>query len=131
MLLRRRLFMNAKKLAPLNLPVSRQNINFPSRNRTAPKYPTLRRVGACSKTGSLVSGGIHIWHREPCCWKCTSPKAQLPEQALPLPHPQVNLIPLGNPVRQGLAVPQSSAQPHIARHTAKGAIDLQIGRAHV
>src|SRR5664280_3476109 len=73
---RRRLFMNAKKLAPLNLPVSRQNINFPSRNRTAPKYPTLRRVGACSKTGSLVSGGIHIWHREPCCWKCTSSVAQ-------------------------------------------------------
>src|SRR5712691_6170823 len=48
----------------------------PVRNRTAPKYPTLRRVGACSKTGSLVSGGIHIWQREPCCWKCTSSVAQ-------------------------------------------------------
>ena len=33
----RRLFMNAKKLALLNLPVSRQNRNFPSRSRTAPK----------------------------------------------------------------------------------------------
>src|SRR5208283_683590 len=33
---------------------------------------TLRRVGACSKIGSLVSGGIHIRQREPCCWKCTS-----------------------------------------------------------
>jgi hypothetical protein len=52
--------MNAKKVAPLNLSASRQNWNLPSRNRTAPKYPTLRRVGACSKTGSLVSGGIHI-----------------------------------------------------------------------
>ena len=56
--------------------------------------------------------------------RLAQPKAQLPEQALALPHPQVNLIPLGNPGRQGLAVPQSSAQPHIARHTAKGAIDL-------
>src|ERR1700730_2683583 len=33
-------------------------------------------AGACSKTGSLVSGGIHIWQREPCCWKCTSSVAQ-------------------------------------------------------
>ena len=32
--------------------------------RTAPKSPTLRRVGAWSKIGSLVSGGIHIRHRE-------------------------------------------------------------------
>src|SRR5664280_1845242 len=56
--------------------------------------------------------------------RLAQPKAQLPEQALALPHPQVNLIPLGNPGRQGLAVPQSSAQPHIARHTSKGAIDL-------
>src|SRR5450759_2521362 len=76
MLVRRRLFMNAKKVAPLNLSASRQNWNLPSRNRTAPKYPTLRRVGACRKTGSLVSGGIHIWQREPCCWKCTSSVAQ-------------------------------------------------------
>src|SRR6266478_7427231 len=76
MLVRRRLFMKAKKVAPLNLSASRQNWNLPSRNRTAPKYPTLFRVGACSKTGSLVSGGIHIWQREPCCWKCTSSVAQ-------------------------------------------------------
>src|SRR5665811_549964 len=48
MLVRRRLFMNAKKVAPLNLSASRQNWNLPSRKRTAPKYPTLRRVGACS-----------------------------------------------------------------------------------
>ena len=52
------------------------------------------------------------------------PKAQLPEQALALPHPQVNLIPLRNPGRQSLAVPQSSPKPQISRHTVKGAIDL-------
>jgi hypothetical protein len=33
--------MNAKKLTALNRAVSRQKTNFPSRNRTAPKYPTL------------------------------------------------------------------------------------------
>ncbi len=37
------------------------------RKRTAPKYPTLLRVGACSRTGSLISGGIHMRQREPCC----------------------------------------------------------------
>ena len=56
--------------------------------------------------------------------RLAQPKAPLPEQTLALPHPPVNLIPLCNPGRQGLAVPQSSAQSHIARHTAKGAIDL-------
>ena len=34
----------------------------------------------------------------------TAPKAQLPEQALALPYPKVNLIPLRNPSRQSLAV---------------------------
>jgi len=67
-----KVLMKAKNVRPLNLPVSRRKKNFPSRSRTAPKYPTLCRVGACSRTGSLVSGGIHIWQREPCCWKCTS-----------------------------------------------------------
>src|SRR5260370_4828764 len=76
MLGRRRLLITARKVTQLNLSTSRQNWKLPSRNRTAPKYPTLRRVGACSKIGSFVSGGIHIWQREPCCWKCTSSVAQ-------------------------------------------------------
>src|ERR1035438_6744882 len=159
-LVRRRLFMNAKKVAPLNLSASRQNWNLPSRNRTAPKYPTLRRVGACRKTESLVSGGIHIWQREPCCWKCTSsvaqrstsrlasafgvffmrllpfriglgnagarrapPKTQLPEQTLALTDSQVSAILFRHPGRQGLAVPQSPAQSHIAGRLAKSGID--------
>ncbi len=32
--------------------------------------------GSMQQDGILVSGGIHIWHREPCCWKCTSSVAQ-------------------------------------------------------
>ena len=66
------------------------------------------------------------------CWirlgnpgtRLAQPKAQLPEQALTLPHSQVNLVSLRNPSRQSLAVPQISAQSQIAGHTAKGAIDL-------
>src|ERR1700730_518325 len=67
---------NCKKLGPLNLPVSRRNTKRPSRKRTAPKYPTLLRVGAWSRTGSLISGGIHMRQREPCCGKCTSSVGQ-------------------------------------------------------
>jgi hypothetical protein len=52
------------------------------------------------------------------------PKAQLPKQALALPYPQVNLVPLRNPSRKGLAVPQISTQSHLAGHTTQGAIDL-------
>src|SRR5258708_3765562 len=51
-------------------------------------------------------------------------KAQLPEQALALPYPQVNLVSLRNPGHQSLAVPQISAQSQIAGNTAKGTIDL-------
>jgi hypothetical protein len=47
-------FHECEKDSAIELAVSRQNRNFPSRNRTAPKYPTLRRVGPSSKTGSLV-----------------------------------------------------------------------------
>src|SRR5512145_3517082 len=36
----------------------------------------LFRVGSCRRTGSLTSGGIHIRHRDPCCWKWTSSMAQ-------------------------------------------------------
>jgi len=44
--LRRKLFTNAKKVAPLKLPASRQNRNFPSRSRTAPNHSTLHRVAS-------------------------------------------------------------------------------------
>ena len=42
----------------------------------APKKPTLFRVGWCNTTGSLHSGGTHIRHLDPCCWKWTSSKDQ-------------------------------------------------------
>src|SRR5271154_369058 len=35
----------------------------------APKTPTFLRVEACIITGSLSSGGTHMVHLEPCCWK--------------------------------------------------------------
>jgi hypothetical protein len=60
----------------LNFSSSRRNTHFPSRSRTAPKYPTLRWVGWWSNTGSLISGGIHMRQQEPCCWKRTSSMAQ-------------------------------------------------------
>jgi hypothetical protein len=37
------------------------------RRLTAPKQATDLRVGACSKIGSLSSGGTHMRQREPCC----------------------------------------------------------------
>ncbi len=43
--------------------------NLPSSEHTAPNTLTLFRVGASNTTGSVSSGGIHILHREPCCWK--------------------------------------------------------------
>jgi len=72
----RKCLRNNKKVMALNFSSSRRKTHFPSRNRTAPKYPTLRRVGWWSNTGSLISGGTHIRHREPCCWKRTSSIAQ-------------------------------------------------------
>ena len=60
----------------LNFFSSRRNTHFPSRSRTAPKYPTPWWVGWWSNTGSLISGGTHMRQREPCCWKRTSSMAQ-------------------------------------------------------
>src|ERR1019366_6083932 len=34
------------------------------------------RVGAWRQTGSRISGGTHMRHRLPCCWKWTSSSAQ-------------------------------------------------------
>jgi hypothetical protein len=36
---------------------------------TAPKHATDLRVGACSSTGSWISGATHRRQRDPCCWK--------------------------------------------------------------
>src|SRR3989339_161083 len=41
----------------------------PSDILTAPMTPILFRVGSCNTTGSISSGGIHMAHRDPCCWK--------------------------------------------------------------
>ncbi len=71
----RKCLRNDKNVMALNFSSSRRKTHFPSRRRTAPKYPTLRRVGWWSNTGSLVSGGTHIRHLEPCCWKRASSRA--------------------------------------------------------
>lgn len=57
------------------LPFPLRKWNAPSRSRTAPKYPTLRRPGKCRSTGSFVSGGTHMRQLEPYCWKWTSSSA--------------------------------------------------------
>src|SRR6266481_7591281 len=62
-----KLLEKLKEAGPIKFAVSRLNTNRPSRKRTAPKYPTHLRVGAWSRTGSLISGGIHMRQREPCC----------------------------------------------------------------
>src|SRR4030065_2770141 len=46
-----------------------ERTNLPVLNITAPKQATDLRVGAWDSTGSLTSGGTHIRHRVPCCWK--------------------------------------------------------------
>jgi len=56
-----------KEAGPIEFAGFQTEHKAPSRKRTAPKYPTLLRVGACSRTGSLISGGIHMRQREPCC----------------------------------------------------------------
>ena len=43
---------------------------------TAPNIPILFRVGSCNTTGSVSSGGIHMAHRDPCCWKWHSSSNQ-------------------------------------------------------
>src|SRR5271166_1706141 len=115
----------------------------PERRLTAPNNAIDLRVDACSKTGSFSSGGTHITHREPCCWKWHSsrlhnarssrrarrrsffisplgfrvglgdqgarlapPEAQVPENALTLPHAEVNRIRFVQVVGQELAVPE-------------------------
>ena len=46
-----------------------ERTNLPILKLTAPKQTTDLRVGAWDSTGSLISGGTHIRHRVPCCWK--------------------------------------------------------------
>src|SRR3989338_409652 len=46
-----------------------ERTNLPVLKLTAPKQATDLRVGAWDSTGSLTSGGTHIRHRVPCCWK--------------------------------------------------------------
>ena len=48
----------------------------PSDILTAPKTPMLFRVGSCNTTGSVSSGGIHMAHLDPCCWKWHSSSNQ-------------------------------------------------------
>lgn len=70
-------FKNFQQDIALNDSFSAANINFPSRNLTAPKYPTLLRPGCCRTNGDFSSGGNHIRHRVPCCWKSTSSIAHI------------------------------------------------------
>ena len=55
---------------------SRLVTKHPSSLRTAPKIPILFLVGACRRTGSITSGGIHMAHLDPCCWKWHSSSNQ-------------------------------------------------------
>lgn len=63
-----RVFRKRWKDSPLNFG-SKAVTNLPVRTLAAPKHATDLRVGACSRTGSLSSGGIHMRQRVPCCWK--------------------------------------------------------------
>src|SRR3972149_8989446 len=59
---------NSAKVTALNFgDMARRNL--PVRRLTAPKQAMDLRVGACVTTGSLTSGGTHMRHRVPCCWK--------------------------------------------------------------
>lgn len=66
---------NERKVMASNF-FSRLVTKYPSLLRTAPKTPMFFRVGACRTMGSVSSGGIHIAHRDPCCWKWHSSSNQ-------------------------------------------------------
>lgn len=51
-------------------------------------------------------------------------KAPLPEQALALPDPQMDLEALLDPGAQGFSIPQRAAQPQVARGLAQGPVNL-------
>src|SRR3972149_8930678 len=59
---------NASNVRASNLS-HRERTHLPVLRLTEPKQATDLRGGAWSNTGSLISGGTHIRHRVPCCWK--------------------------------------------------------------
>src|ERR1700722_9256873 len=60
----------------------------------------------------------------------TQPKAPLPEQALALTHPQVDLKVLLDPGTQRLPIPQCTGQSQVARSLAQDFVHLpQLGLA--
>src|SRR3989344_322881 len=65
----------ASKVAALNTGHI-ERTNFPVRRLTAPKQATDFRVGACTSTGSLISGDTHMRVRVQCCWKWHSSRLQ-------------------------------------------------------
>ena len=69
-------FKKSKKVSALNIPASIQT-SSPVLDDTAPNRDMLFLVGACSRMGSFSSGGIHIRHRVPCCWKWHSSSNQI------------------------------------------------------
>src|SRR4029077_14793973 len=68
-------FRKVAKVAALNV-AHRERTNVPVLKLTAPKQATDLRVDAWSRTGSLISGGTHMRHRVPCCWKWHSSTLQ-------------------------------------------------------
>jgi hypothetical protein len=62
-----RLFKKERQVMTSNF-FSRFVAKHPSSLRTAPNMPILFRVGACRKMRPTSSGGIHMAHRDPCCW---------------------------------------------------------------
>lgn len=67
--------MKPRKVEASNLGAIMET-SLPSNTFTAPKRATLFLVGACCTTGFLSSGGTHIEHRDPCCWKWHSSRLQ-------------------------------------------------------
>lgn len=66
---------NERNVMASNL-FSRLVTKVPSLQQTAPNTPVFFRVGACRRTGSTSSDGIHIAQRDPCCWKWHSSSNQ-------------------------------------------------------
>jgi hypothetical protein len=56
--------------------------------------------------------------------RLAQPKAQLPEQTLALPNPQVDPIFPLNPGGQRLSVPEIASQACLSRHMAQNGVDL-------
>ena len=73
-------FINLARNSPKVTALKTEDVmcrNFPDWIFTAPNNAMLFRVGACITVGSLSSGGIHMAHLDPCCWKWHSSRLHI------------------------------------------------------